>query len=83
MITSGSWWSFKPDDSEEMRAFFVAFTRAKQRVFFTSCRGRGRRISYIDELVSNAGVAGVAGPRARHLDFTNRIVAALHRLIIT
>jgi len=63
-LDSGSWWSFKPEDSEEMRAFFVAFTRAKQRVFFTSCRGRGGRIPYIDELVANAGVARVAGPRA-------------------
>ena len=63
-LDSQSWWSFEPEDSEEMRAFFVAFTRAKQRVFFTSCKGRGGRISYIDELVANAGVEREAGPRA-------------------
>lgn len=67
-LDSRSWWSFKPADSEEMRAFFVAFTRAKQRVFFTSCRSRGGPISYIDELVSNAGVARIAGPKADALE---------------
>ncbi len=61
-LDSRSWWSFEPADSEEMRAFFVAFTRAKQRVFFTSCSGRGRALSYIDELVANVGVERVAGP---------------------
>lgn len=57
-----TWWSFKPDDSEEMRAFFVAFTRAKQRAFFTSCGARGGEIAYVDELVASAGVERVDGP---------------------
>lgn len=57
-----TWWSFKPDDSEEMRAFFVAFTRAKQRAFFTSCGARGGEIAYVDKLVASAGVERVEGP---------------------
>lgn len=59
-----TWWSFEPDDSEEMRAFFVAFTRAKQRVFFTSCAGRGIPLSYIDDLVGSVGVARTPGPES-------------------
>ncbi|MFS8182246.1 UvrD-helicase domain-containing protein [Pseudovibrio denitrificans] len=61
-LDSGTWWTFKPKDSEEMRAFFVAFTRAMQRVFFTSCRVRGNRIAYVDDLIANAGVDRIPGP---------------------
>jgi len=61
-LDADTWWSFKPDDSEEMRAFFVAFTRAQQRAFFTSCSARGAQISYVDDLVASAGVARVCGP---------------------
>ena len=63
-LDSNTWWSFKPEDSEAMRVFFVAFTRARQRAFFTSCGARGATIAYIDELVSSAGVQRVAGPNA-------------------
>ncbi|OIQ26821.1 MAG: hypothetical protein BM562_16410 [Alphaproteobacteria bacterium MedPE-SWcel] len=61
-LDSGTWWSFKPQDSEEMRAFFVAFTRAMQRVYFTSCRRRGNRLSYVDDLMAEVGVERVPGP---------------------
>ena len=61
-LDSGTWWSFEPEDSEEMRAFFVAFTRAMQRVFVTSCRGRGNRLTYVDELIGSVGVRRVSGP---------------------
>ena len=57
-----SWWNFEPDDSEEMRAFFVAFTRAMQRVFFTSCSGRGTKLTYIDDLIGRVGVERIPGP---------------------
>lgn len=63
-LDSRTWWSFEPEDSEEMRAFFVAFTRAKQRVFFTSCRGRGDRLTYVDDLIGRVGVNRVPGPCA-------------------
>ena len=61
-LDSRTWWTFEPEDSEEMRAFFVAFTRAMQRVFFTSCRSRGTRLSYVDDLIGNVGVERIAGP---------------------
>lgn len=61
-LDSGTWWTFKPQDSEEMRAFFVAFTRAMQRVYFTSCRVRGNRLGYVDDLMAEVGVERVPGP---------------------
>ncbi len=61
-LDRGTWWTFKPEDSEEMRAFFVAFTRAMQRVFFTSCMSRGTRLTYVDELIATVGVNRVSGP---------------------
>ena len=59
-----TWWSFEPDNSEEMRAFFVAFTRAMQRAFFTSCSCRGSTIQYVDDLLGGAGVKRIDGPVA-------------------
>ena len=59
-----TWWSFEPEDSEEMRAFFVAFTRAMQRSFFTSCSDRGAKISYVDDLLGGVGVMRIDGPKA-------------------
>lgn len=61
-LDSGTWWTFEPQDSEEMRAFFVAFTRAMQRVYFTSCRGRGNRLAYVDDLIADVGVDRIPGP---------------------
>ncbi len=61
-LDSGTWWTFEPQDSEEMRAFFVAFTRAMQRVYFISCRGRGNRLAYVDDLIGDVGVDRVRGP---------------------
>lgn len=63
-LDSKTWWAFEPEDSEEMRAFFVAFTRAMQRVFFTSCRSRGTRLSYVDDLIGKVGVERIAGPKS-------------------
>jgi len=63
-LDSRTWWTFEPEDSEEMRAFFVAFTRAMQRVFLTSCRGRGNRLAYVDDLIGDVGVDRVPGPNA-------------------
>ncbi len=57
-----SWWSLDPRKTEELKSFFVAFTRAKQRAFFTSCAGRGGAIGWIDKLLAPAGVGRVEGP---------------------
>lgn len=61
-LDSSSWWSLKPDCDEELKSFFVALTRAKQRAFFTSCRERGGAIGWIDKLLAPAGVARIDGP---------------------
>ncbi|MEM5366461.1 ATP-dependent helicase [Paraburkholderia azotifigens] len=42
-LDDGAWWSFKRDQVEATAGFFVAFTRAKQRVVFTYCPTRGGR----------------------------------------
>jgi superfamily I DNA/RNA helicase len=53
-----AWWSFAQDTIEATAGFFVAFTRARQRVIFTYCSSRGDRknISALYQLLQNAGV---------------------------
>ena len=53
-----AWWSFSRDESEATSGFFVAFTRAKQRVIFTYCPSRGdrRKIAALYQLLRSAGV---------------------------
>jgi superfamily I DNA/RNA helicase len=53
-----AWWSFARDQAEATAGFFVAFTRAKQRVLFTYCSSRGirREIQPLYELLRRAGV---------------------------
>jgi len=53
-LDSQSWWSLKPNSGEELNSFFVAFTRAEQRAFFTSCAARGGRIAWLDNLLGDA-----------------------------
>lgn len=57
-LDDGSWWSFANDEIEATAGFFVAFTRAKQRVLFTYCPTRGQRttIATLYELLKTAGV---------------------------
>src|SRR6266540_1886845 len=57
-LDDGAWWSFAKDAVEATAGFFVAFTRAKQRVLFTYCpeRGRRRNIATLYELLQRAGV---------------------------
>jgi superfamily I DNA/RNA helicase len=57
-LDDGAWWSFAGDQIEATAGFFVAFTRAKQRVVFTYCSQRGRRtkIATLYDLLSKAGV---------------------------
>lgn len=58
-LDSRSWRGLQPDEDEEMNAFFVAFSRAAQRAFFTFCHARGGRIGWLEELL------GEAVPRVR------------------
>ena len=57
-LDDGAWWSFAGDQIEATAGFFVAFTRAKQRVVFTYCSQRGRRtkIATLYGLLEKAGV---------------------------
>jgi superfamily I DNA/RNA helicase len=57
-LDDSAWWSF-PNQPEESRcAFFVAFSRAGQRVLFTYCETRGGRskIASLYEILRSAGV---------------------------
>lgn len=60
-LDNGTWWSLEPNRPEELNSFFVAFTRAEQRAFFTSCSERGNPIGWIDSLLAPAGVARITG----------------------
>ncbi|MCY0989454.1 hypothetical protein OV203_20105 [Nannocystis sp. ILAH1] len=57
-LDDGAWWSFRSDQIEGTAGFFVAFTRAKQRVIFTYCAQRGDRtmIAALYKLLKAAGV---------------------------
>jgi hypothetical protein len=61
-LDDGAWWSFAKDRVEGTAGFFVAFTRAKQRVIFTYCPQRGARteIAALYELLRQAGVSSIA-----------------------
>lgn len=61
-LDSKSWWSLDPQKAEELKSFFVAFTRARQRAFFTSCLERGAAIGWIDQMLAPAGVKRIDGP---------------------
>jgi superfamily I DNA/RNA helicase len=57
-LDDAAWWSYKKDTTESTAGFFVAFTRAKQRVLFTYCPTRGdrRSIQPLYALLERAGV---------------------------
>lgn len=53
-----TWWSIRRNEEESLRAFFVGFTRAKQRVIFTNCKARSqtRDVDDLYYLFKKAGV---------------------------
>jgi superfamily I DNA/RNA helicase len=65
-LEDGQWWNFRRQPEEEKRAFFVAFSRAKSRVFFSlsdlrdTDYGRKRQaktdIGDLHEILISAGV---------------------------
>lgn len=57
-LDDGAWWSFAQDQIEGTAGFFVAFTRAKQRVVFTYCARRGARkeIAILYDLLKKSGI---------------------------
>jgi len=58
-LDNQTWWSLKPSRPEELNTFFVAFSRAEQRAFFTLCRERGEPVNWIERLLEPAGVRRV------------------------
>lgn len=59
-LDNQTWWSLTPNCLEELNSFFVAFTRAKQRAFFTLCAERGQPVAWIENLLAPAGVRRVS-----------------------
>ncbi len=59
-LDDSTWWSFKNDEAEATAGFFVAFTRARQRVVFTHHAGANRTvIAPLYQLLASAGVASI------------------------
>lgn len=63
-LEDGSWWSFRRDPEESKSAFFVAFSRAKQRIIFTTRRGDSRTlVGGLYKILVDAGVPAEIVPR--------------------
>lgn len=56
-----TWGSLSQDNGEELNSFFVALTRAMQRVFFSYCSERGNAFSWLERLLVPAGVKRIDG----------------------
>ncbi|MEU7922947.1 ATP-dependent helicase [Micromonospora zamorensis] len=54
-----TWWSYTPDNPEGLATFFVAVSRAKQRILITHCSLRGSRaqVAPLFDLLRRAGVS--------------------------
>lgn len=61
-LDDDAWWSYIQDPVDATAGFFVAFTRAKQRVIFTYSPERGQRtkVAPLYELLDKAGVPRIA-----------------------
>ena len=57
-LDDGAWFNFRKQSEEETTGFFVAFSRAKQRVIFTYCEARATRaqIAPLYALLTEANV---------------------------
>lgn len=57
-VDDNAWWSHEPGGVEGLSTFFVALSRAKQRVVFSYCSERGTRFKVSDfySLLASAGV---------------------------
>ena len=53
-----TWWSYTPNNPEGLATFFVAVSRAKQRIVITHCSQRGSRaqVAPLFDLLRRAGV---------------------------
>ncbi len=60
-LDNQTWWSLTPQRKEELNSFFVAFTRARQRAFFTFCSARGQPVAWLENLLGPAGLNRIDG----------------------
>lgn len=60
-LDNQTWWSLTPQRAEELNSFFVAFTRARQRAFFTYCTERGHPVAWLEQLLRPAGLNRIDG----------------------
>lgn len=59
-LDDDQWWSFKNNPTEGHSTFFVAASRARERLFMTICKGKGTaKIAEIYKLLQDAGVKAV------------------------
>jgi len=60
-LDDNAWFAFQKESRSETCGFFVAFTRAKQRVVFSYCVARGQRVAVdpLYRLLRNAGVKSI------------------------
>ena len=61
-LDNQTWWSLAPNRPEELNSFFVAFTRARQRAFFTFSAERGGPVAWIEQLLAPTGLHRIQGP---------------------
>lgn len=60
-LNDNEWWSFALDTEEGHSLFFVAASRARERLVLTRCSGdRVRKIDEIFELLEKAGVSAIS-----------------------
>jgi len=61
-LDDAAWFAFQTQTREETCGFFVAFSRAKQRVIFSYCAARGPRtaIAPLYRLLQNSGVQTIS-----------------------
>lgn len=61
-LDDSAWWNYRKEVAESTAGFFVAFTRAKQRVIFTYTAARGTRttIAPLYKLLAEAGVPTIS-----------------------
>ncbi len=55
-LDASEWWSLRPQKPEELRAFYVALTRAKQRAIFTRAEDRGTAVSWLECILQHGDV---------------------------
>lgn len=61
-LDDNAWWSFPKNPTEGIANFFVAFSRAQQRIIFTYCLSRGdkNKVAPLYKLLKDAGVKSVS-----------------------